>query len=197
MGKPRTLVYGVGVNDFWKEIKDGTFEKIVYQRWRSILARTHSESTHKNQPTYKSVTICDRWKSFTNFYVDFCEMLNSTTLNVDELQVDKDILGKSSIYSPESCVLVPAKLNLFFRNNPTGIFKRGVGRAEGTQKFKAACRIGGVFKHIGVYDTEDEAHLAYCRVKEEEAKRLAQDFEGAVDFRVIEILRNYKVSEYE
>lgn len=45
-------------------------------------------------------------------------------------------------------------------NNTSGY--KGVGFCKITKKWRARIRIGGKSLHLGLYDTPEDAHLAYC-----------------------------------
>ena len=83
-------------------------------------------------------------------------------------QLDKDIMFPGNkIYSPETCVFVPAKLNSIFveRENDEGL-PIGVRRIKNSNRFSTRCRnIEGVRVHLGTYATPEEASNKYLEFK--------------------------------
>lgn len=136
----------------------------------------------------------------TNGFLDFqhfCEWIQTQTgYGNDSWELDKDIISSADkSYSPEHCCLVPHELNAFFiqrkfkgKNLPTGVtFHKASG------KYAPGIWVDGKRKHIGVYATPAEAHIAYKLAKKTRAKELARKWEGIVDGRVIAALLNYEV----
>ena len=72
-----------------------------YKRWENLVQRVFDE---KNYPTYKDVTICDRWLCFEYFLEDLKKMTNYGKPN---MHLDKDLKRKGTKeYSPENCQLI-------------------------------------------------------------------------------------------
>ncbi len=111
--------------------------------------------------------------NFADFQ-EFAEWCQSQVgyLNKDERgyywQLDKDILVPGNkIYSPQTCVFVPPKLNSIFikQSNEEGL-PQGVRRVKDTERFSARSRdIHGVRVHLGTYATVKEAELKYLQFK--------------------------------
>lgn len=93
----------------------------VYAIWSQMLNRCYNQN-NKDYPYYGGlgVTVCDRWHNFSNFFYDFIHMPNfEKWLNSpnNSYHLDKDIKQMGlpmnyRIYSPETCVLVPAHENI-------------------------------------------------------------------------------------
>lgn len=117
--------------------------------------------------------------------------------------LDKDILwsmGSVKQYHEEVCVFVPPILNAFILNKYTSRRDKslplGVSWSETEGKFRAFCsQLNGKNKTIGRYDNPTDAGLAYIAFKNNLAKVLCTAWEGKVDSRVAEFLRNYDVVE--
>lgn len=45
-----------------------------YKLWHNMLKRCYSDKVHEKQPTYKNVTVCDRWKCYSNFLEDLSKI---------------------------------------------------------------------------------------------------------------------------
>lgn len=179
-------VCGVGVND----VKNATIVcNIGYSLWNDVLKRCYSERRHKRMPTYIKCSICDEWKLFSAFNKWFEKNY------VEGWHLDKDILVKGNKeYGPNTCRFVPLEINTFFtkRQNDRGKFMIGVVR-EINNKYVSAISINGIIKHLGCFNSEIDAFIAYKEAKEAQAKVLADKYKHQLDKRVYEALYNYKV----
>ena len=144
-----------------------------------MLQRCFDNKLKEKHPTYEGVTCCERWLCFANFLEDFAILKNEYNWSADEkLNLDKDILNKNNkIYSLENCVLVPDWVNSLFTKGDAkrGDCPIGVSYYKGAKKYQAQCCINGVKKHLGLYNTPEEAFNAYKIAKEQEIKRIADD----------------------
>lgn len=101
-------VCGVGYIGDYKVSTE--FDKKIYRIWQDMLIRVYKPRS--NHRSYSNVFVCKRWLSFSNFHNDcfnlwgFQEFADSGF----EYQIDKDYYG-SNIYSPETCIFIPANLN--------------------------------------------------------------------------------------
>ena len=102
----------------------------IYKTWMKILTRC-CDSTNYDYKYYgeKGIKICEEWKYFPNFYNWF------NNQKYKEGELDKDIIALAykmnfKIYSPETCLLIPARLNQFFityNNEGSNIRKTSCG----------------------------------------------------------------------
>ncbi|MNY57723.1 AP2 domain protein [compost metagenome] len=83
-------------------------------------------------------------------------------------ELDKDILGDGTHYSPKTCCFIPKSVNMFW-TQCTG--KRdglvGVTFDKSTGQYKAQCKVGKRRKTLGRFPTELEAHRAWISAKAE------------------------------
>lgn len=78
----------------------------MYQAWRNMLARCYYPDYQKNNQSYAGCVVCDDWhnfQTFANWYVNNF---------IEGYQLDKDIAGNGSLYSPETCTFVTALENV-------------------------------------------------------------------------------------
>ena len=203
--KKKKLVYGVGINDadYPVQIKeticyvDGKRkQKLVwicpfYQKWVSMMARCYSPKYQDKYPTYKDCFVCEEWKYFSNFK----EWISQQSYEGKVL--DKDILVRANkVYSPETCVLVDSRVNNFLIDSAAtrGKYLLGVTLHKQTSKFSSTGNNFGQRTHLGLFDTELEAHKAWLAFKLEQAKILAaEQTDPRVAKALIERYENYVV----
>ena len=170
-----------------------------YKIWNAMMRRCFAEK-YKNQfSAYVDITCCDEWLLYENFYEWMHKQVNfNNWLYDDDWAIDKDILIKGNkIYSPETCLLVPRKVNNLFikRANDRGSYPIGVTRYG--NKFRARCDNPLLDKreHIGLYNTPEKAFYAYKEYKERIIKEVAQEEydKGNITQQCYEAMMNYKV----
>lgn len=155
--------------------------KIVkeYDIWHSMIERCFDKKIKEKCPTYKDATCCKEWLNYENFY----EWLHSQPnfdkwINGERWAIDKDILVKGNkIYSPNTCCLVPYKVNGLFEkcdairgDLPIGVYKNRDG------KFKAQCQnpITKKREYLGTHATYLSAFEKYKQYKESLIKQVAK-----------------------
>ena len=175
------LVCGVGIYDLRDDPSYITNKKnggkIVwrcpfYFNWKSVLRRCYSERCLQKHPTYRGCSVCEEWKTFSNF------MAWMKTQPWEGKQLDKDILGPGNkVYSPETCVFVSGNLNRLLNNNPAkrGKYPMGVKFNKYKNKFEASITKFGNTRYIGYYYTPDEAHEAYKKERSKYILEIAQN----------------------
>lgn len=196
-------VFGWGINDVNYKISvkkelytvDGNRKRVslwecpYYQDWYSILRRCLCPIYISKNPTYKDCTICEDWKYFSNFIKWVDSQPNRDWVNCVP---DKDLLlTNNKHYSSKTVVYISKQVNVFMvdHKNARGKYLLGVTDSIGKNKpFKATCCNPFVTgcRHIGVFKTELEAHLAWQAKKHEYACLLA---EKQTDLRVAMALR--------
>jgi len=177
----RGLIYGVGFNDadyITRTRKpNGKSETCpIYLAWKDLIARCYSAKIQDISPHYIGCTICDEWKTFSNF--------RRWMLGQDwwGMELDKDLLDPCNrIYSPETCVFIPKSLNSFIKTRRKVDYKypQGVSYHECTGKFRATCSAHGSIKSLGLYSTPELASLAYRKFKSNNIKEVAQQYKSS------------------
>jgi hypothetical protein len=123
---------------------------------------------------------------------------NSKDDKSNKWHLDKDLLVKGNkIYSENTCVFVPQRLNsLLIKCDATrGEFPVGVRWHKRDNRFLAQCRDGkGKLKHLGTFTTAQEAFLVYKLFKEELIKQVANEFKEYLDARVYDALIKYEAN---
>lgn len=168
----RSLVYGVGINDYVGYISVHGVPLKSYKKWGRILERCYDPKYKKKNPSYNDVVICDEWIKFSNFKEWFDKNY------VDGYEIDKDILVQGNkIYSPDTCCFVPRRINTLLlnkqRTNTSGVI--GVYE-EKNGSYSASCQMGVGSRHIGYFKTLEEASVAYVKAKSEYATKVVNEY---------------------
>lgn len=171
-----------------------------YRLWKAMLLRC-TDAYWKKHPTYTTITCSENFKSYPFFY-EWCQ--EQTGFNSKDhvgrcWQLDKDLLSKhSKIYSEDTCCFIPQRINsLFTKSNGTrGSLPIGVCFNKAGKGFQSVCSSGeGKLKHLGYFNTSQEAFQAYKTYKEALIKEVANEYKEMLDSRVYEALMNYEVNE--
>lgn len=194
-------ILGIGIVGNKYKINNNKKHTKEYTAWFSMLSRCFDEKYKKRRKTYENVTCCKEWLLFENFYEWLHNQSNfNEWLNGDKWAVDKDILIKGNkIYSPETCCLVPDRVNsLFLKSNKRrGKLPIGVSR----------CKIDGctyyvlsisrkIHNHPSKYfKSPEDVFYYYKKYKEEIIKRTAQEeyADGNITKQCYEAMMNYQV----
>ena len=207
------LVYGVGINDAdyvvcikeeAPKVNGKQKQKIIWQcpfysRWVGMLNRCFGNRFKEKQPTYKDVTCCEEWLTFSNFK-SWMEQQDW-----EGKHLDKDLLVyQNKVYSPETCVFIEQSLNMFLvkSNKTRGIYPIGVSYRTDTERVNRLkstyqTKIGNKGKHLylGSFNTPEEAHQAWQKEKIKQAQDLAA---SQTDERVIKgLLRVANKIQYD
>lgn len=189
---PNVLGIGVIGENFNSNSKE-------YKTWYSMLSRSFDKKYKNKALSYENVTCCKEWLLYENFYKWIHSQENyEIWIQDDESEIDKDILFKGNkIYSPITCSLVPRIVNNLFINRARCRGEYPVGVTRHGNRFRARCDnpILGTRKHIGIYDTPEDAFYAYKEYKESVIKEVAniEYTKGAITRRCYEAMLNYKI----
>lgn len=147
-----SLVYGFGINDadYPVNITKGfsVYRKTIwrcpyYQKWVNMLDRAYGE----RKPTYEDVTVCQEWSSFMSFRAWM------QTQDWEGKELDKDLKGDGKTYSPETCMFVSKKVNMFLQLKSPNLYKGywqiSARFPDGTRhKFRRLCRESAFQEYI-------------------------------------------------
>lgn len=187
-------VFGAGINDF--KMDDCCTDK-RYTLWHSMLRRCYSADYQKGKPTYIGVKVDKRWLRLSNFVKDIEEMPFFAKSITEGYELDKDLLGDGSkIYSVGTCCFIPRELNAFFtRGSSSNGLPTGVLYNKRLGKYVASLGTdGGYSKHLGVFDTLNDASKCYVVAKKTKLLDLAEKYKGRIEDRVYDKLINFDFS---
>lgn len=195
------MVHGVGVNDadynvYEYGIVNGIRKCIwscpYYTTWKSMLSRCYYLKYQLKFPSYVGCCVCQEWLTFSNFK----SWMKQQDWEGKHLDKDLLIMG-NKIYSADTCLFVDPRVNTFISENSAsrGDYPIGVFYHSRDKKYVAKCNsvITDKRKHLGYYDTPEEAHAAWLSYKLEQAKILAgQQTDDRVAKALIHRYENYK-----
>lgn len=181
--KPR---YGVGIR-LGSPTTDSSGKKLKsYSVWQDMLRRCYNEVERYKFPSYKGCTVSFEWLTYENFKDWF------DSNHQEGYQLDKDLLGDGKLYSSDTCCMLPQELNKFL----VGVGNSVNFRLANQKSVKYCSRIKtgkNVEKHLGTFDTPEEALEVYNRAKKQLATAYAIEYynNSAIKERVYKALLNF------
>lgn len=159
-----------------------------YRIWVAMIRRCYDGKRANIYPAYYGKCIvCDDWHN----YQIFAKWYSENFYIIDErLHIDKDILfPQSKTYSPETCLLVPQRINELFtyRKNNDGV-PIGIAKTK-TGKFRAEYNT----QALGTFSTLIEAFEAYKTIKEKTIKAVAEEYKNIIPGKLYDALIKYEV----
>lgn len=168
---------------------------IQYQYWHDMIKRSFDLKLKEKRPSYKDITCCNEWLSFQTFAKWFDE--NYYTVDDERIHLDKDILYKGNkIYSPETCIFVPARINELFTQQPKSKYglPTGVDKLpSGKFRVRIATHGNNLNKHFGVYDVLDEAINSYKINKKDYIITIANLYKDKIPLKLFIAMSKYEV----
>lgn len=184
--KLRKTVCGIGVND----ADESVFASDAYQVWTNMIKRCYDEKVIARREAYRGCTVCEEWLRLSNFlpwYRENCK---------PGYQIDKDILIKGNkLYSPETCLGVPRRINALFISARATRGKYPIGVSYRYKKYVAQINYGNGTVSLGRYNTIEEAFSVYKEAKEKYIKNVAQEYydKREITKRAYDALMRYEV----
>lgn len=181
-------VFGIGcVGDGKYLTRENGINTIHYNTWHDMLKRCYNEASKDKFPAYFGICkVCNHWLNMQNFSEWFDEKKYECG---ERLHIDKDILYVGNkIYSPNTCILVPQRINMLFMNKsnrfnlPNGI--------EPLKSGKYSASYGG--KKIGTYNTIEEAIMAHEIERQKAVIKITNEYKDILPINVYEALMNWK-----
>lgn len=199
MSAAYSLIHGVGFNNGKYPLKTKE-DKRIYRVWYNVLIRCYDEKYLAKKPTYSGCTVSENFKSYSYFYEWYSNQKGFKNIdeNGNSWHLDKDILLKGNkIYSEDTCVLVPSRVNILLTSckGRRGLLPIGVSFDVAVNRFRSSCWQNGKNKNIGRYASKEEAFQAYKAFKEALIKDVANEYRAQLDQHTYNALMNYEVNE--
>ena len=199
-------VFGVGFFGQGKyEAQKNKKKNRVYQTWKSMLQRCYDPYYINEHLTYIDCYVCEDWHNFQNFAKWYEE--NYYEVPEDRMELEKDILIKNSkIYSPETCVFVPRRINILFvkQQRKRGEYPIGVSPYyDKKSRYKCLIAQCGILDenrkrkniHLGSFPLSEPFHAFYTykQFKENYIKKVADEYKDLIPQRLYEAMYKYEV----
>ena len=169
-----------------------------YIIWYHMLERCYYPKLHERNPTYKDCKVEDYLLNFQHMS-DWIEN-NYYEIPGETMCLDKDILYKGNkIYSRDTCIFVPERINLLFVKSDKARGKNPIGVSDlPSGNYRVDCNNGyGKLDYLGTYSTKEEAFQAYKNYKEKVIKEVIDSYEGRIPephySRLRKAMYNYEV----
>lgn len=167
--------------------------KVAYAKWRAMLQRCINPMADKSTESYVECEVCDEWMNFQNFAKWYYE--NEYSCCNEPLCVDKDILiHGNKLYSPDTCILVPQRINLLFIKElkrrgdlPIGVQKH----ANGGYTSLLSTHEGK--KYLGYFYDSTLAFSTYKKEKEKYIREVADSYKNIIPQNIYEAIVNYRI----
>ena len=182
----------IGVGKYKSSINNKITDE--YNEWQHMLKRGFNEELKKKYPTYKDVTVDKYFYNFQNY--GLWREDNYYEIEGERMELDKDILYKGNkIYSPDTCIFVPNRINLLFIkcDGSRGDLPIGVCYCKRTNKYIALCQTLDDRKHLGYYNSPEEAFLAYKEFKEAYIKKVADGYKNRIPKELYDAMYKWEV----
>lgn len=129
-----------------------------YARWRGIINRCKPGAAQAQSKCYVGCSVSPLFEEFQGFANWYTKQVG---YGLEDYDIDKDLLVKGNkLYSEETCVLIPAKLNKFLSQKNANSDNRGIAKTATNRYVATGCLDSNVY-YIGTYDTSEEARTHY------------------------------------
>jgi len=186
-------MYGIGYLGVgsYKSSKNHQSSK-VYTTWHSMFARCYNKKYHINRPTYTNCEVCNEWHNYQNFGKWYEE--NYYEVQNEQMCLDKDILvNGNKLYSPNTCVFVPKRINSFFNINTLSKSEsKGVGYLKKRNKYIVQCKNFIGENKYKYFDSYEDAIREYRESKNNTIDDIATYYENKIPQAIIERIRILK-----
>ena len=190
-------VHGVGVMGEQRGHINGV-PLTEYILWSSMLGRCYSNNRLRKQQSYSLCGVSDNFK-YLPYFKEWCNTqvgFKSLDDKGKAFALDKDILVKGNkLYSEDTCCFVPEEINSLFIKSSSCKITKGLGVYFHRRVKKYAATIGmyGKSRHLGYFDTPEEAFYVYKTNKEVYIKEMANKWKDQIDHRTHEALMNWEI----
>lgn len=182
------LLFGVGYHGIgeykskYGPTSEGHANLPVYQAWTNMLSRCYNPD-YNHRISYDGCSVHPDWhcyQAFAEWYINELKYTGWEGRNY----LDKDILGDGTLYSKDTCCLVPMLINVSITSTQSGKYARGTIKSG--NGFITAFKTED--KPIK-FNTEQEAHGEYLKLKHERLRSLAEEYKDYLNPIVYKTLK--------
>lgn len=187
-------VYGIGyLGEGNYKTRTNKKETKMYKTWSGMFERCYSEKYQESHQYYVGCTVAKEWHCFQNFAKWYDD--NYYEVEEERMELDKDILVKRNrVYSPDACVFVPKDINTLFTKSDAARGDLPLGVDWNKSSYRSRCLNGkGKSKHLGYFNTAEEAFVAYKKYKEKVIRQIAEEYKDRIPDKLYEALLKYEV----
>lgn len=163
-----------------------------YIKWRDMMNRCYNKKFHERQPQYIGCTVCEEWHNYSNFKMWY----EKNKYGTESLDLDKDILFKgNTIYSPETCCIVPHFINTLFLcgKKSRGNLPLGVHLDKDKGKYRAELSCFGKVIKLGTFNDSFTAFDRYKEYKEKFIKDIAERYRDKIPYKVYRAMMEWEI----
>lgn len=198
MGRRRSFVCGVGINDYELPVSINGKHIPEYKMWTNMLYRVYDVKFKEKHPSYLNTSCDPNWHSMTSFIKDVSKIDNYDKAIHEGWCLDKDILVKGNkLYSKNTCCFVPPQLNNIILQNKAkrGDFYIGVSYSKHARKFRSyLIDQNGHQQHLGYFDSEFDAFLMYREAKKQQMFDVVEGYKDVISDEVYSALLSWEIS---
>jgi hypothetical protein len=181
-------IHGVGYlgEGVYKAKYDNGRKTPAYASWHNMLERCYSEKDRYKHPSYESCNSSQEWHNYQTF-ADWYEN-EWYQIDFERMHLDKDILLKNNkLYSSETCLIVPQKINMIFTEQPNKYrLPSGISL---TQSGKYHSAYNGI--RLGNFEILEEAIAAHDNEKRIHIKELVSEYGSKLPKKVRDALLSW------
>ena len=171
-----------------------------YSIWHGMINRCINSDKLKYK-TYKDTVICEEWYNFQNFAKWYEENYPKHIEGVN-FELDKDLLQyglKNKIYSPQTCIFLPKKVNIFLIesniNNSSGFSCVYLHKKANKFQVRLTEFLSGNNIYLGLYSDITIAKIAYNNERNNQIDIVKGYLKGLnyLPINILDIIDNIKV----
>ena len=187
--------YGVGLHKSREDSSENGFSQLpAYSAWSNMLSRCYDKN-YIDPHLYENSIVHEDWHCFQTFAEWYYDEISYCNFK-GRRSADKDIMGDGTLYSAQTCCIVPHVINSVIRDANGGEYLPGIIRST-NGLFRV--RPGYSCSNLRFND-EKSAHMAFVEAKSERVKSLANEHKEILRPHVYETLMTkdfrYKFSPF-
>lgn len=162
--------------------------KIAYEKYRAMFDRCYGKQDGNNV-AYKGCEVCEEWFKFENFVTWFND--NYYEIDGQTMELDKDLFGNGKLYSPQTCIFLPHRINSIFtrsenRRKKNKDLPKGV-HTHKRQNGSTCYRVLRLRKDC-LFDNVEDAERAYKEIEQKRKIELAEEYKDYIPKKLYDFL---------